>query len=371
VRDVPDATDERLLALAREVSTQPFRLEESGPFRAVLLRRAADATLVVATHHIASDALSQRIIWSDLAAAYRAFAAGAEPEWPELTATYDDYVTQERRLIDSPRGPELAEYWRGICAGARPATLPTDRARPAQSAFRGATYSRAMPDELVERVHAAAAAVGVTPFTVILGAFQALLHRYTGENDLTIGCPATTRRTRALRDMVGLLVNTIVLRARFSPETTFADAIAEAGRQLSAGMARARYPFALLNTGRQGKEPLYRIAITMVKPQHDDTLPDNGDEVRELFPGHRWEKLDVPRLEGQFDLNVEITHMVGSMTVVFRYDTELFDRETVERLVDHLLRMTARACAEPLTRVAAVSLVDASERQRLLAFGAA
>jgi hypothetical protein len=371
VRDVPRATDSELLALSRQIGTAPFPLTETGPLRVVLLRRSTDAALVVATHHIASDALSQRIIWRDLAEAYRAGAVDSEPGWPALSATYHDFVAREQTLLDSPRRAEMEEYWQRVCAGACAATLPTDRLRPARSAFRGATRSVPLPEDLVRRVWATAAAAQVTPFTVLLAAFQVLLHRCSGQEDLMIGCPTTVRRTRVLRDMVGLLVNTIVVRARFAPDTTVAAAIEQARQQLVDGMSRVSYPLALLNSARADREPLYRIAITMVKPPLGDTIPPTDSGPFELFPGHQSHRLDIPRLEGQFDLTAEITQMPNSMAAVFRYDTELFDQATIDRLLRLYLQVISAACANPTVRVSRLSMVDDAERRRLLALGSA
>ncbi|WP_018350837.1 condensation domain-containing protein [Longispora albida] len=368
ISDVPEAADEELAELARQAGARPLRLEETGPFRAVLFRRAADAVLVIATHHIATDALSQRLIWRDVIEAYRAFTAGELPQWPDLPATYDDYVRKEQELLASERRLPLEEYWQRICSGAVAAELPPDRPRPASPAFAGATVSRQVPAELAARVEATAKALGVTPFTVMLGAFQGLLHRYTGGADLTIGCPTALRRGHKLRDVVGLLVNSMVLRSRYEPGTTFAELITAAGTQLAEGVPRIGYPYSLLNAARGSRDPLFRIGITMVKPQHGDTLPYLGESAE--LAGHHLYVLDLPHMEGQADLTVEIAHMPRSMTVIFRYDTELFDRPGIERLLGHFLRMVSAACADLTARVSRVSMMDDAERERLLALGA-
>ena len=367
VRDVAGVDDRALHAMARQVCTAPFRLDADGPFRVVLLRREADAVLVVVTHHIATDAQSQRIVWRDLMAAYRSTVHGTPTQWPQLTATFDDYVRREHELLSSPRGAEFARYWEGLCRGARAATLPTDRPRPATPAFAGATRRRPVPAELADRVRAAASAASCTPFALLLGAFHATLHRYTGQADLTVGVPASTRRVRPLRDLVGLLVNTIVVRADFTPWTTLGDTVGALNRQLADSLRRVTYPYAHLGVGH-GREPLFRTAITMVKLAADEPLPDGRDGSVETF-GFRAQRLDVPQLEGQLDLTVEVTHRPDGLSLEFRYDTELFDADTVDRLVDHYLRVVDLTCRRPGERVVGISLIDTDELSRLLAIG--
>jgi len=366
VRRLSDGEDAR--AAARAVSVQPFRLTDTGVFRVVLLLSDHDAVLVVVIHHIASDALSQRLVWRDLIEAYRAGRLGVEPDWPPMSGKFDDYVAKERALLDSPRGIELRRYWEKICDGAEAAVLPTDRPRPTRPAFAGATHRATFPEELVQLVRAAAGSLGATPFAVLLGVFQALLFRYTGQRDFAVGCPASVRRTRSLREVVGLLVNPIVLRAGFDGGTTFADTIAEAGRQLGDATFRAGYPFTLLTADRAGDDPLFRIAITIVKPRHDDGLPAiAGGQID--VAGHRLMRIDLPHLEGQFDLSLEITHSPDSLTTEFRYDVELFEPATIERLAGHFLRLLSVACAHPDSVVSQAPLVDHAERRRLIALG--
>jgi hypothetical protein len=370
VRDARGVGDGELLASARRIAAEPFQLSETGPFRLVLLRRDADCALVVVTHHIATDAHSQRIVWRDLAEAYRACVLGIEPAWPPLRTSFDDYVRKEQELLDSPRSAELAGYWREVAAGARAATLPTDHPRVRRLAFNGATCRRRLDDELVRQVRAAAAETGTTQFTVLVGVFAALLHRYTGQADLTVGCPTSVRRGAALRHVVGLLVNTILLRTRFTGETTFAEVIAATAGQLGAGIPRSRYPFGLVNAARTENDPLFRIAVTMVAPTLGDKVPLVGDGPVGLV-GHTVAMLDVPHLEGQFDLTVEFTWSPTSGAVVFRYDRDLFAEATVDSLLDRFVAMLAVACARPHTRVSRAPLIGEAERQELLALGAA
>ena len=367
LRDVPGVSDGELADLAAREGQRPFELATAGPFRALLLRRETDAALVLCAHHIATDAYSVHLIWRDLAEAYLAYSAGEDLSRPEPDGTFDEFVDRERELLDSPRRAELAEYWRSVTAGAKAAVLPLDRPRPARPEFDGGKCSRVLPDELYQQVRAVAGQLECTVFTTLFATLHALLHRYTGQAELIVGCPTSVRRTRSLREVVGLLVNTLVIRSSWTPATTFAEAATAVGRQVAAGSARAGYPFALMGSGAAGEEPLFRIAATMVV-LGEQVLPVDGGGPRR-FAGHEVTRLDVPYLEGQSDLNVEFTRSPDSMAVVFRYDRELFDESTVETLLDRFLCLLESVCADPRLPVSRAAVIGAAERSRLLQLG--
>lgn len=368
LREVPGVSDGELSDLAVQEARRPFELESGGPFRALLLRRETDAALVLCVHHIATDAYSVHLVWRDLTEAYLTYSAGADlPQRPEPEGTFDEFVVRERELLDSPRRAELAEYWRSVTAGARAAALPLDRPRPARPEFDGGKCSRTLPDELYRQVGSVAGQLDCTPFTALFTTLHALLYRYTGQAELLVGCPTSVRRSRSLREVVGLLVNTLVIRSSWTAGTTFAEAAAAVGRQVSASSARAGYPYALMGSGAAGEEPLIRIAATMVV-LGSEVLPVDGGGPRRIA-GHEVTRLDVPYLEGQFDLNVEFTRSPDSMTVVFRYDRQLFDERTVETLLDRYLCLLESVCADPVRPVSQAAVIGAAERSRLLLLG--
>jgi hypothetical protein len=365
VRDVPGLTDAELENLADALAKRPFDLTDSG-FRICLLRRSHDAAVLLAAHHIATDAFSMHIMWRDLLEAYRADMAGERPRWPALTASFDDHVDQEHALLGSPRRGELAQYWRGVANGARAAEFPADRPRPAASAFRGGTCSRVLPDEVYQQSRAAAQQLKVTLFSLLFGVLHGLLHRYAGHGELLVGCPTSVRRSKGMREVVGLLVNTIVVRSSFTPATTFADVAADIGRQLTASMSRAGYPFALMGPGGADRRPLFRVAATMVAM--DTGLVGDGQAGVQVA-GLTGTRLDVPHLEGQFDLTVEFTRTPASLAVVFRYDRELFDERTAQAFIDRYLALLRSASADPLLPVGRAPIAGEEEQRRLALLG--
>jgi hypothetical protein len=367
VREVPDTAEETLFRLAQRAGEEPFRIAESGAFRAVLLHRdVADAVLVTATHHLVSDATSQWLLVRDLFAEYGARTGRSAPVAPAAVAPWDEQVCAERDFVASPRGERAAVYWQGVCAGLKAAVLPTDRPRPPQRTLNGATHEMELDRATAGRLRQTAADRGLTPFAWLLGTFQSALHRSGAGDGFLVGCPATTRFTPGTREAVGYYVNALPVAGRFTPATTLLDTVESAQRQLRTGMAHARFPVELLDGGAS-REPLFRISCTLVAA---DRLPVPGlYEGPVRLGGLRAELCDVPQQEGQLDLTVEVLQGADGFRAVLRYNTDLFDAATIERFGDTWRRLVDASLDAPGTRVTDVALVAEGDLDFLLALG--
>jgi hypothetical protein len=375
VRDVGPIDDGQLRELAKQAAAQPFRLAETGPARIILFRRPQDAVLLLTTHHIATDAASQALILADLLVAYDAFGRGEQPGWPPLAAGYADYVAAERELLAG--AADANAYWRQVCAGAGTAlALPTDRPRPARRRFKGASVSFRLPEDLVRRLRSGAAEVEVTPFVYLFSVLQTLLYRSSARPDFLVGCTTTTRLDRRMRDVAGYFVNTAMFRARFAPATTFREVTAAVADQVMTGMAYRGYPFTALSPGLAPSSdpagpPLFPVLFSMVAAGRSSPVLEllAAGESRQMdLGGLRLSGFDVPQQEGQCDLVVEVVQSSTVVKVAFKYDTDLFDRSGVDRLATHFVRLLDAALVNPDEHVTQLSLVDADERAKLLAF---
>lgn len=365
IRELGPITDEQLHDRAAAVAAEPFALGDRPPLRAVLLSLGpADAVLVLVAHHIASDATSQWLLARDLLRHYADQTDRAPVE------SYDTYVEDERLLLASSARVDLEAYWRGVCAGASAAELPTSRPRPVRRTLTGSSCAVRFSAQTAGRLRDAAAEAGVTPFAYLAGTFQALVHRHTGESDFLIGCPTTVRHRRGLREVVGYLANSIVLRATFDRSTTLREAILAANRATLQGMSRARYPFELLS----GSQPLFRLAFTLLATDRlDPPLPmvePGAWEGREIeHAGLRLALVDLPQMEGQFDILVEVRQGRSELSAVFKFDTDVFDRPAVERIAEQFRRLVEIAVDNPDRPVSQISLIDAADLRQLLAMG--
>jgi hypothetical protein len=378
VRDVSGIGEDVLAGLVRAEVTRPFRLTAGAPARLVLLRRTPDdAVLVFVSHHIALDGPSQVLVLQDLLDAYQALREGGVPGWAPVKATYDDFVTAERRLLDSPRAAELAAYWRELCADAPIVLdLPTDRPRPRHQWLRGATHVFQMPADIVAGLVPATRAHRTTPARYLIGLFQALLYRYSGQRDFLIGCAATSTLGLNRQGVAGHFVNSIPLRTRCGPGSTFRDVVAETGTQLREGMHRVDYPTALLPRAlglsrASGTSGLFQVLATAITARRGSplfALAASGQGTTATYAGLRLSAYPVPQQEGQFDVTLELLRDSTSIRCELKYDTDLFDAATIERLAEHYRLLIRAARDQPDRPVADVHLLDDLERARLLAF---
>ncbi|MCO5968353.1 condensation domain-containing protein [Actinoallomurus soli] len=362
--EVQDVTAAGLRAAARAYVDRPFDLAE-GAFRVGLLRLAPDdAVLLPVAHHIAGDFASHWLIVRDLLAAY------GQGRLPEPSGDYDLFVDEEARVVASAVGARSRAYWAERIEGASAAELPADRPRPALSRHVGATRKVRLAADVAERLPGAAEAAGVTPFAYLLGTFAALVRRYSGRDDFLIGCPATNRMGRELREVVGAFVNPVPIRARFTPATTFRDAIVSAGAQIRTGMLHVRYPCGLLGGGA----PLFRLAVLLVAmDRREPNIPnaaageDTGPTVE--YGGLTVALMDVPSQEGQLDLVVRLEQSDAGIDMVCAYDSDLFDAATIDRFAEHYQRFVRAAVTDPDAVVADADLTGDDELAALLALG--
>ncbi|MFI6024815.1 condensation domain-containing protein [Amycolatopsis magusensis] len=377
LRSVEVEPADDLPALVREEVARPFDLSRTGPARLTLFRRGpAESVLVLVAHHISTDFISEATILRELLDGYATLLAGREPEWEPVTGTYADFVAAERELLESPRAAELAEFWRTTCAGAPVSLdLPVDRPRTGAQRLVGASHVFHLPPDVVKALVPAARACGVMPLKYLFGMFQALLHRYSGQPDFLIGCVADTR-PRTARQAIGPFVNSIPVRARPGSDATFRSMVVEANARIAQGMAHVDYPFALLTRAldrspEPGGQPLLQVMVSLmsINPAEPLLALAAGEDGFEIdYAGLRVSGFEVPQQEGQFDLTLELTRSAASVRGVLKYDTDLFDQGTIERLGRHFVALIRAAIADPDQPVSAFSLVDPDERARLLAF---
>ncbi|MCX5193846.1 condensation domain-containing protein [Streptomyces sp. NBC_00249] len=369
-RDLDGVDEATLHRAAEEAGARPFRLE-SGAFRVVLLRRTdEDWVLVTSAHHIVSDFTSRWLLVRDVLDAYEGLAAGEEPRWRPIPGSYADHTAEELRYTASDAGARAAALWKESVAEAPAAELPLDRPRPALRSYQGGTVVRQLPRDTADGLGAAAATAGVTPFAYLLAVFQALTHRWTGQDAFVLGVPATSRMGRAQRDVIGCFLNTMPVRADFTAQSTFRSAAAQAGQRVMGGMVNVRYPCALaFPRATVFRTALFLVQMDRMEPPVPNVPPGACEGPSVPYAGLDIALIDVPQQEGQLDLLLRIEQTPDGVTAVFSYDTDVLDRETVARFADGYERMLAAAVAAPDTAVADVELAGAGDLEALLALG--
>ncbi|HYH47456.1 MAG TPA: amino acid adenylation domain-containing protein, partial [Thermoanaerobaculia bacterium] len=296
---------------------------------------------------------------------------------PDLPASYPDFVRWQRRLLDSPAGERLERYWLDRLAGAPLVLdLPTDRPRPRVAAHAGALARLRLGSGLAGRVRALARAHGATLYTTLLAAFEVLLGRLTGQDDLLVGSPATARRDAAFDGVVGYFVNPVVLRADLTGKPTFAAHLERTGRTVAAALAHRDLPFPLLARRLQpvrdaGRPPVFQALFVFqsAAPGQEPGLAGfavGQAGARVELEGLALESLPLDPGTAQLDLTLAAAEVGEALVFSCEHDTALFDGVTMGRWLGHLETLLAAAAARPETRLGDLPLLGAGERQQLL-----
>jgi amino acid adenylation domain-containing protein len=362
VRELTEA-DERDFVLDR--STRPFDLANGPLFRADLGRRGPDEHLVLlCAHHTVFDGWSMGVMVRDLAAFYGQESGGPPAKLPELPVQFGDYAAWERERLQGESLQRLADWWRNHLAGVSTLQLPTDRPRALLEDFKGAVVRRPFEGGLVDRLQEVARQEGTTLFVVLMAAFDALLHRYTGQDDVVVGTPTANRTRPELAGMIGYLVNTLPVRADMSGDPTFSELVRRLRDTTVEAYTHQELPFAKMVEVLQVQRDPSRAPLTQILFLHaTDTAgaaPVAGGVEFRLV--HHYTDPGTAKL----DLTFAVTTVPGDTHVLAQYATALFDRTTMERLLGHYTVLLEGAAQDPSQRLSELPLLTEEELFREL-----
>jgi hypothetical protein len=325
-----------------EEANRPFDLERGPVVRLRLFQRPDEVVTLVSLHHIAIDFASLAVLLEELGAVY------AGRSLPPLSATYEDFARWQAEMLAGPRGEELWSFWRGRLAGAPPSlALPADRPRPRVQTFRGATRELVLGPEVTRGLKGLAAAEGVSLSTLVLTAFQALLHRMSGQQDVLVGVPAPGRALPELAEVVGFFVNTVVVRGDFSGAPSFRTALGRMQGRVTEALAHQDFPFPLL--AERLHAPLIQVFFVLYQGEEE--------RVARLLTGQAGVTLELGDLRlapwplagraAMFDLSLLMGDAGDRITASFQYNSDLFDAATVDRLTDDFAALLEAVQADP------------------------
>ncbi|HEX4494252.1 MAG TPA: amino acid adenylation domain-containing protein, partial [Thermoanaerobaculia bacterium] len=357
------------LVLAAEETARPFDLARDPMLRGVLLRLAAGEHVAVLTqHHIASDGWSMGILVREVAALYAALAEGRPSPLPELPVQYADFALWQRSWLCGEVLEGEIDWWRHQLAGLPPLLeLPTDRPRPAAQSFRGATRPVWLPAELVRQADSVSRREGATLFMVLLAAFQALLARHSGQDDLAVGSPVAGRNRVEIEGLIGFFVNTLVLRGDLRGDlaglTTFRELLGRARETALAAYLHQDVPFEklvdeLAPERSLAHTPLFQAMLVL------QNAPTGSLEIETLS----LRPVDVEATTSRFDLTLSLSEADGGLLGIVEYATDLYDAATIDRLIAGFERLLAGLVKEPERRAAEVGLLSHAEALQLRAW---
>lgn len=359
----PAAREAESHKLTIEASRHRFDLAELPLLHVRLLRMAeADHILLLTIHHIISDEWSNEVFWRELSLCYKAVAAGSQINLPALPLQYVDFAYWQRQWLAESHMQRQLDYWMGRLSGELPLLqLPTDRPRPVAQRYQGAWQSITLPPPMALALRGLSQRSGVTLFMTLLAAFNALLHRYTGQTDILVGTPIANRNRPEIENLIGFFLNTLVMRSDLSNNPRFVDLLLQVRDVALAGFANQDLPFEKLvdelrPTRDLSYNPLFQVMFV---------FQEAANRAIEL-PGLTLTSIPVDGGVSKFDLTLFTIDSQQGLQVALEYNTDLFDASTITRMLGHFRTMVEGIIANPEQRIAELPLLTDAERQQLL-----
>ncbi|MGV9372155.1 amino acid adenylation domain-containing protein [Micromonospora tulbaghiae] len=365
--DVPltvvDAPDEAAAqALVDAAAAEPFDLANGPLLRALLIRLTAeDHVLFLAQHHIVGDGWSVDVLLRDLITLYR----GGEP--PALPIQYGDFAVWEAQELDGPQARAHVDYWKQRLAGITPLELPLDRPRPATQTYRGDFVEFQLDPAATEALNTLTRDSGGTLFMTLLAAYQVLLARHSGQDDFAIGASVAGRSAPELENLVGMFINMLPLRADLGDDPTFTELLERTRRTVLDGFEHAEVPFAKvvheLGLPRDvSRSPVFQAMFVLQNYEMGRfTGVSRTDEVT-----FSWTPMELQAT--RFDFELHAVETVDGLWGKLVFNTDLFDRVTVERMAQRWTALLDAVVAAPDTPVSRLPLLPAAERDLLAAW---
>ncbi|MBS9386560.1 MAG: amino acid adenylation domain-containing protein [Dolichospermum sp. BR01] len=349
--------------LAQEQVIEPFDLAKQALVRATLvLLSKTEHLLLVCMHHIVSDGWSMGVFVAELAALYNAYSQGLPSPLAPLPIQYADFAIWQRNwLVEDVLQSQLS-YWQQQLKDA-PAllVLPTDRPRPAVQTFVGAYQDFALSVELTQGLMQLSQQQDCTLFMTLLAAFDTLLYRYTGTEDILVGSPIANRDRSEIEGLIGFFVNTLVMRSNLSENPSFAELLTRVRSMALSAYAHQNLPLEMLVEALQPERdlshtPLFQVMFALQNPYLSEVE----------LSGLSISSLPIEGATAKFDLTLVMENTGNGLVGVWEYNTDLFDASTIERMTGHFLTLLSSIVANPLEQISQLPLLTEVERQQLL-----
>ena len=349
--------------LAREEADKPFDLRQGPLFRTALIGLGKyDHVLLLTLHHIVSDGWSMGVLYRELSALYQAFANEEPSPLADLPIQYADFAVWQRDWLRGEVLENQLSYWKKQLGGI-PAVLnfPTDRPRPARQSYRGARQSIELSSELTQRLKTLSRKEGVTLYMTLLAAFQTLLHRYTGQDDIVVGSPIANRNRIEIEGLIGFFVNTLVLRTDHSGNPTFRELLRRVRETALEAYAHQDLPFEKLVEELRPDRDLSR------SPLFQAMFVFQNAPVGEL--NCKGLNVSPMRMAGEttkFDLTLSVNEGAPGLRAGLQYSTDLFDDATITRFLGHFKILLEGIVANPEQRISDLPMLTEAERHQVL-----
>ncbi|HVF90512.1 MAG TPA: amino acid adenylation domain-containing protein, partial [Blastocatellia bacterium] len=354
---------EEMMALAVADDRRAFDLARGPLFRSCLLKLDRfEHVLLLSMHHVVADAWSIGVLVRELTALYEAFSTGKPSPLPELPIQYADFALWQREWLKGEVLDKQVSYWKERIGSSPPSLeLPTDRRRPAFHSSKGETQTLVLGPDICEALSQRCQQMQVTQFVWLLATFNVLLYRYSGQEDMLVGTPIACRNRGEIEGLIGFFVNTLVMRTELSGKPSFRDVVSRVRDAALAAHAHQDLPLEKLveelQPGRSlNRQPLFQVVFSL----QNAPMPD----VR--LSGLSLKMLETQRSTSKFDLLLFVRESDEGLACSMEYDTDLFDSETIRRMLSHFRVLLERVMEDPDRRIAEVPLLTEGERKEIL-----
>ncbi|MCP5051248.1 MAG: AMP-binding protein, partial [bacterium] len=354
---------EEINRLMEEMSGTPFDLSRGPLLTAALLRLGEKETLFLFNiHHIISDLLTSAVLTREITVLYNAYRLGQPNPLLPLRIHYKDYAVWRNRQLSGDYLQRLREYWLERFRNMPHALkLPLDKPRPLTQSFRGDQVITNIDQSLTGRLRRLSGESGVTLFMIFLAALDALLYHYTGQTDMVTGTVVSGREHTDLEDQVGFYLNTLALRTRFSEYETFSRLLQRVKEITLGAFEHQSYPFDMLVADLEiprdgGRSPLFDVMIDMINPVTPVARQESNRDLRVL-------PVDTGHKRSKFDLTVYITEQSDTLQLLLEYNTDLFEKDSIQWMSKRFLALLKRIVESPDTPVADLELEEAFRKE--------
>ena len=367
VEDLPvDHRDELIHSLSQAQASEVFDLCKGPLFRIRLLRFGpTDHVLLVTVHHIIGDGWSVQVLAGEVLQLYDAFSSGRPSPLPALPIQYADYALWQREYLQGEVLDALMGYWREKLAGVASPALPADRPWRAEASHLRSERTFRVSAETRARLERICRSEKVTMFMLLLTAYQVLLQRYGGSDDVAVAVPVANRNRRETQGLIGLFINTLVLRSDFRGDCSFREALVRVRQTVLEGLDHQDLPIEMMIRELHLDDQPLRFPLTHVFFNYHQ--PVSTERVSWRYPvelGYRPTDMNPPLT--RFDLELTFTEVSHGLDGVLQYDSTLFDPQTIERIEGHLQRLLEAVTADPDQRLSQLPLVGDGERRQVL-----
>ncbi len=337
---------------------------ENGPLLQLTLLRYADEDyfFIVCMHHTISDGISMNVIMQEILPAYGQLTGTLPP----LKIQYRDFAAWQQQLFATGWGEKMQAYWLQQLGGPIPVLdLPGARLRPAVKTYQGSEAGIWLGDDTAAALSQLAAGNQATLFMLLIGAFKTLCYRYTGQEDILIGTPASGRWHPDMEDQVGFYVNTLVLRTTLNGKMSFIQLLGRVKEMLLNALEHQYYPFDKLLEELQLKRDISRSPLFDIMAVFRDS---RNEATAGTLENLHWKEVTVPATQSKYDLTITFTQQKNGLAINVVYNTDLYDSSWITRMLEHYRQLLNVIVQQPALTLNAFTYLSPAEQATLAAF---